>query len=104
MFLHPTAGRHCVLLAQFSSMSPYVSVFHAQVTQLGTVGGAHGEETQKEQDEGAGPVAQQLSSRAPLGWHGVRRFGSWARTYAPLIKPCCGRHPTYKSEEDGHRC
>ena len=20
------------------------------------------------------------------------------------IKPCCGRHPTYKVEEDGHRC
>ena len=23
---------------------------------------------------------------------------------ALLIKPCCGRHPTYKVEEDGHRC
>ena len=23
---------------------------------------------------------------------------------APLGKPCCGRHPTYKVEEDGHRC
>ena len=22
---------------------------------------------------------------------------------APLVKPCCGRHPTYKAEEDGHR-
>ena len=21
---------------------------------------------------------------------------------APLVKPCCGRHPTYKLEEDGH--
>ena len=21
---------------------------------------------------------------------------------APLGKPCCGRHPTYKVEEDGH--
>ena len=21
-----------------------------------------------------------------------------------LIKPCCGRHPTYKVEEDRHRC
>ena len=21
---------------------------------------------------------------------------------APLVKPCCGRHPTYKVEEDGH--
>ena len=38
------------------------------------------------------------------GQPGVRRFGSWVRTYALLVKPCCGRHPTYKVEEDGHRC
>ena len=23
---------------------------------------------------------------------------------APLGKPCCGRRPTYKVEEDGHGC
>ena len=23
---------------------------------------------------------------------------------APLGKPCCGRHPTYNVEEDGHGC
>ena len=23
---------------------------------------------------------------------------------APLGKPCCGRHPTYKVEEGGHGC
>ena len=23
---------------------------------------------------------------------------------APLGKPCCGRRPMYKLEEDGHRC
>ena len=23
---------------------------------------------------------------------------------APCGKPCCGRHPTYKVEEDGHGC
>ena len=23
---------------------------------------------------------------------------------ATLGKPCCGRRPTYKAEEDGHRC
>ena len=27
-----------------------------------------------------------------------------AGTYAPLIKACCGRRPTYKVEEDGHGC
>ena len=21
-----------------------------------------------------------------------------------IVKPCCGRHPTYKVEEDGHGC
>ena len=28
---------------------------------------------------------------------GVRQFGSRVWT-------CCGRHPTYKAEEDGHGC
>ena len=23
---------------------------------------------------------------------------------APLGTPCCGRHPTYKVEDDGHGC
>ena len=23
---------------------------------------------------------------------------------APFVKPCCGRHPKYKVEEDGHGC
>ena len=23
---------------------------------------------------------------------------------AQLVKPCCGRRPTYEVEEDGHRC
>ena len=23
---------------------------------------------------------------------------------AALVKPCCGRRPTYKVEEDGHGC
>ena len=23
---------------------------------------------------------------------------------APLVKPCCGRRPTYKEEEDEHGC
>ena len=54
-------------------------------------------------DIGAGPVAQQLSAHA--------RSSSVARgslvqipdaDMAPLGKPCCGRRPTYKVEEDGH--
>ena len=31
---------------------------------------------------------------------GFRWFGSWVQIYAPLIKPCYGRRPTYKMEED----
>ena len=34
----------------------------------------------------------------------VCQFGSRVWTYTPLGKPCCGRHPTYKVEEDGHEC
>ena len=37
-----------------------------------------------------------------------RAWGSWVRMLgadmAPLGMPCCGRRPTYKVEEDGHRC
>ena len=53
---------------------------------------------------GAGPVAQWLSSCTLLWRPGVRWFRSQVWTHTPLIKPCCGRHPTYKLEEDGHRC
>ena len=28
----------------------------------------------------------------------------WGADMAPLGKPCCGRRPTYKVEEDGHGC
>ena len=52
----------------------------------------------------AGPVAQLLSSHVPLQWPEVHQFGSRVQTYTTLIKSCCGRRPTYKVEEDGHRC
>ena len=48
------------------------------------------------------PGGAVLSSHVPLQWPGVHWFGSWVWTYAPLVKPCCGRCPTYKVEEDGH--
>ena len=53
---------------------------------------------------GASPVAQQLSLHVPLRQPRVCWFRSWVRAYALLVKPCCGRHPTHKVEEDGHRC
>ena len=53
---------------------------------------------------GAGLVAWQLGSHAPLLHPGIPQFGSRGRTYALLVKPCCGRHPTYKVEEDGYGC
>lgn len=43
----------------------------------------------KKQIMGAGPVAQQLSSHAPLWQPRVHWFNSLARTRA-LLKPCCG--------------
>ena len=39
---------------------------------------------------------------AVLAWGSlVRILGA---DMALLVKPCCGRHPTYKVEEDGHGC
>ena len=49
-------------------------------------------------------VAQQLSSQALLWRPWVPRFRSWVWIYTLLDKLCCGRCPTYKIEEDGHRC
>ena len=47
-------------------------------------------------------MVQWLSSDIPLGWLGVRWFRSLVWTYSLLVKPCCGKCPTYKGEEDGH--
>ena len=47
-------------------------------------------------------VAQRLSSHVPL-LRGPGFAGSGPGCgHAPLGTPCCGRHPTYKVEEDGH--
>ena len=53
---------------------------------------------------GTSPMAQWLRLHALLWWPGVHQFKSWARTYALLVKPCCGGCPTYKVEEDGYGC
>ena len=53
---------------------------------------------------GASPVAQRLSLHIPLQPPRVCQFGSRVRTFAQFVKPCCGWHPTYKVEEDGHGC
>ena len=52
----------------------------------------------------AGLVAHQLSMHVPLRQPGVRCFRSRVWTYTSLGKPCCGRCPTHKVEEDGHGC
>ena len=47
-------------------------------------------------DPGAGPVALAVKlARSPWAAR-VCRFGSWGWTYTLLVKPCCGRHPTYR--------
>ena len=50
---------------------------------------------------GTGPVAQRLSSHVPL-LGGLGFTGSDPGCGHGM--PCCGRHPTYKVEEDGHGC
>ena len=60
----------------------------------------------KEKQQGGQPggTAQRLSLHAPLKRPRVGWFRSWVLNYPPLVKPCCGRRPTYKVEEDGHGC
>ena len=53
---------------------------------------------------GASPVVQQLSSHALLQGLRVCWFRSRVWTYTLLMKPYCDKRPTYKVEEDGHRC
>ena len=53
---------------------------------------------------GASLVAQRLSWHILLRWPGVCWLGSWVQIYSQLVKPCCGKCPTYKVEEDGHGC
>ena len=54
---------------------------------------------------GTDPVAQWLSSHVPLLGCPVSA-GSDPRCGHGTAwqKPCCGRHPTYKVEEDWHGC
>ena len=47
----------------------------------------------------SGSIAVKFTCSASAA--GVRRFGSQARTYIPLNKPCSCRRATYKVEENG---
>ena len=57
----------------------------------------------KMKTSGASPVAQQLRAHVPL-LRGLG-FAGMGADMAPLgKKPCCGRRPMYRVEEDGHGC
>ena len=58
----------------------------------------------KEGKIGASPAVQGLSLYIPFQRPGVHQFQSRVQTYTQLIKPGCGKHLTYKVEEDGHGC
>ena len=52
-----------------------------------------------------GPVAQWLSSRVPLlGGPGFVGSDPRCGPGTAWQKPCCGRHPMHKVEDDGHGC
>ena len=49
-------------------------------------------------------MAEWVSLHALLQWLRVSPLRILGVDMALLIKPFCGRHPTYKEEEDGHGC
>ena len=53
---------------------------------------------------GACPVAQLLSAHLLLLGSLTSPVRIPGVDMAALGRPCCGRHPTYKVEEDGHGC
>ena len=48
------------------------------------------------------PGGTEVKCACPALAPGVHQF--LGADMAPLGKPCCGRRPTYKEEEDGHGC
>ena len=49
-----------------------------------------------------GGAAAKCTRSASVAWGSPVQIPS--ADMAPLGKPCCGRHPTYKVEEGGHGC
>ena len=66
-----------------------------------------GKHLHQNQGSRAGPVAQQLSSHVLMVARGSPGLAAsdpgWEHGTA-WQKPCCGRQPTYKVEENGHGC
>ena len=59
----------------------------------------------RHRNAGAGPVAQRLSSHVPLlGSLGFVVSDPGCGHGTAWQRPCCGRRPMYKVEEDGHGC
>ena len=53
-------------------------------------------------DGPAGSAPVEFAHSASAAWDSQIRIPGV--DMAPLGKPCCGRRPTYKVEEDGHGC
>ena len=53
---------------------------------------------------GGGPRSRMVKFKHSAA--AAQGFAGWipGADMAPLGKPCCSRHPTYKVEEDGHGC
>ena len=62
-------------------------------------------EADRKSGGGASPVVQRLSAHVPL-LSGPEFAGSdpGCGHDTAWQKPCCGRHPTYQVEADGHGC
>ena len=91
-FTQPTSLRMSLRCSSFFSSS-YISFLRNSFSHSSRKGRSR-----------ASPMAQRLSSHVPLICSRGSLVWILGVDMAPLGMPCCGRHPMYKVEEDGHGC